>query len=102
MEIAMAIQFGPAKPTPAPSPVKRIIASTGPKTVAMSVADPTDWREPPDTGFVTISPKKGRPSTGKAKKAVTVRLDADVVERLEKIEDWRSIVNTVLRTHLKL
>ena len=47
-------------------------------------------------------PKRGRPPTGAAKKAVTVRLDKDVAEALESREDWRSEVNAVLRKHLGL
>jgi uncharacterized protein (DUF4415 family) len=48
------------------------------------------------------APKKGRPSTGKAKKAVTFRLDQDVAAALEARKDWRAEVNTVLRKHLGL
>jgi len=46
--------------------------------------------------------KLGRPPTGKAKKAVTIRLDQDVAAALETRDDWRSEVNAVLRKHLGL
>lgn len=48
------------------------------------------------------APKKGRPSTGKAKKALTIRIDQDVAAALESREDWRNDVNTLLRKHLGL
>ena len=46
--------------------------------------------------------KVGRPATGKAKKALTIRLDQDVATALESREDWRNEVNTLLRKHLGL
>lgn len=46
--------------------------------------------------------KKGRPSTGTAKPAITIRLDQDIVVALQSREDWRSEVNDVLRRHLGL
>lgn len=44
----------------------------------------------------------GRPPTGAAKKAVTIRLDQDVVKALGTREGWRSEINAVLRRHLGL
>jgi uncharacterized protein (DUF4415 family) len=46
--------------------------------------------------------KKGRPATGNAKKAITIRLDQDVIEALEARENWRIEVNALLRSYLKL
>lgn len=51
---------------------------------------------------IVITIPRGRPSTGKAKKAVTIRLDQDVIATLQSREDWRSEVNNLLRRHLGL
>lgn len=53
-------------------------------------------------GVSATPSRKGRPSTGKAKKAVTIRLDPDIVAALEGREDWRNEVNALLRSHLRL
>lgn len=67
--------------------------------VSASVAKSNLFKQFEAEGIVTV---RGRPSTGNAKKAVTIRLDQDVVKALKNREDWRSEVNALLRSHLGL
>lgn len=52
---------------------------------------------------ITITLPRGRPKTGNAKVPVTIRLDRDVLETLEKLgPEWRAEANQLLRQALSL
>jgi uncharacterized protein (DUF4415 family) len=48
------------------------------------------------------SQRRGRPATGKARRQISIRLDADIVSHFEtKGEGWRSLINDALRKHIE-
>lgn len=77
-----------------PAPVQNVVVSVPASTLRTKA-----FKRLEEEGIVK---KIGRPPTGAAKKAVTIRLDQDVAKALEAREDWRSEVNSVLRSHLGL
>lgn len=105
----MAIEFGPKTPNPEPQKIRVSVTKSDPEPIKVYAV--TKREEPAEARAVVVkyvvedlhpSAKKGRPVTGNAKKAVTIRLDQDVVKALESREDWRSEVNALLRRHLGL
>lgn len=95
----MAIRYAPATnttglpaaaPTSSPATLDAFTKAMNKKLPKPQVAQP-----------VEPSGKRGRPSTGQARKPITVRLDADLVDAMAQIPDWREQINTILRAHFR-
>jgi uncharacterized protein (DUF4415 family) len=50
----------------------------------------------------TETQRRGRPATGKARRQISIRLDADIVDHFEsRGAGWRSLINEALRKHIE-
>jgi uncharacterized protein (DUF4415 family) len=69
--------------------------------IAHGIAADSDTFEPTDEQFAQMKPRGGRPKLAHPKVAVTVRYDAEIVERFRAGgEGWQTRMNDALRDWL--
>lgn len=69
--------------------------------IARGIAADPDTVEPTDAQFAQMKRRGGRPKLANPKVAVTVRYDADIVERFKASgEGWQTRMNNALREWL--
>ena len=70
--------------------------------IARGIAADPDTFEPTDEQFAQMKRRGGRPRLAHPKEAVTVRYDADIIERFRASGDgWQTRMNSALRDWLK-
>lgn len=70
--------------------------------IARGIAADPDTFEPTDEQFAQMKRRGGRPKLANPKEAVTVRYDADILERFRASGDgWQTRMNNALRDWLK-
>ena len=70
--------------------------------IARGVTDDPDTFEPTDEQFAQVKPRGGRPKLAHPKVAVTVRYDAEIIDRFRASGDgWQTRMNDALRDWLK-
>ncbi|MFM0073273.1 BrnA antitoxin family protein [Paraburkholderia sediminicola] len=70
--------------------------------IARGIAADPDTFEPTDEQFALLKPRGGRPKLAHPKVAVTIRYDAEIVERFRASgEGWQTRMNDALRDWLK-
>lgn len=83
---------------------RKLIRNTAEEEAAIArgiAADP-DTFEPTDEQFAQMKRRGGRPKLANPKVAVTVRYDADIVDRFKaEGEGWQTRMNNALREWLK-
>lgn len=70
--------------------------------IARGIAADPDTFEPTDEQFAQMKRRGGRPKLANPKEAVTVRYDADILERFRASGDgWQTRMNNALRDWLQ-
>jgi uncharacterized protein (DUF4415 family) len=83
----------------------RLIPPTPEEDAAITAAAAADPDNPPltDQALATMQPMRGRPRLARPKVALTMRVDADVMDALKNSgPGWQTRVNSLLRDALAL